>query len=50
LIVLDSSDWIEFFADGPHAAEFAARLRNLGNVITPTVAMYEVYKWIKREV
>jgi len=50
LIVLDSSGWIEFFADGPHAAEFAARLRNLGNVITPTVAMYEVYKWIKREV
>jgi predicted nucleic acid-binding protein len=49
LIVIDSSGWIEFFADGPHAAEFAARLRQPANVITPTVAMYEVYKWIKRE-
>jgi predicted nucleic acid-binding protein len=49
LIVIDSSGWIEFFADGPHAAEFAARLRRPANVITPTVAVYEVYKWIKRE-
>jgi len=49
LIVLDSSGWIEFFADGPHAAEFASRLRHPANVITPTVAIYEVYKWIKRE-
>jgi predicted nucleic acid-binding protein len=49
LIVLDSSGWIEFFADGPHAAQFAERLRQPANVITPTVAIYEVYKWIKRE-
>jgi len=49
LIVIDSSGWIEFFADGPHATEFATRLRQPGAVITPTVAMYEVYKWIKRE-
>jgi toxin FitB len=49
LIVIDSSGWIEFFADGPHAAEFAARLRAPAVVITPTVAMYEVYEWIKRE-
>jgi predicted nucleic acid-binding protein len=49
LIVVDSSGWIEFFADGPHAEEFAARLRQPANVLTPTVAIYEVYKWIKRE-
>jgi hypothetical protein len=49
LIVVDSSGWIEFFADGPHGQEFAARLRQPGNVLTPTVAIYEVYKWIKRE-
>ena len=49
MIVLDSSGWIEFFADGPHAEEFASRLRQPANVITLTVAMYEVYKWIKRE-
>lgn len=49
MIVLDSSGWIEFFADGPHAEEFATRLRQPANVITPTIAIYEVYKWIKRE-
>ena len=49
MIVIDSSGWIEFFADGPRAAEFANRLRQPAAVITPTVAIYEVYKWIKRE-
>ena len=49
MIVIDSSGWIEFFADGLHAGEFANRLRQPAAVITPTVAMYEVYKWIKRE-
>lgn len=49
MIVIDSSGWIEFFADGPHAEEFATRLRQPANVVTPTVAIYEVYKWIKRE-
>jgi toxin FitB len=49
LIVLDSSGWIEFFADGPHAQEFATRLRQPSNVLTPTVAIYEVDKRIKRE-
>ena len=49
MIVLDSSGWVEFFADGPHAEEFATRLRHPANIITPTVAIYEVYKWIKRE-
>lgn len=49
MIVIDSSGWIEFFADGPHAEEFAARLRNPASILTPTIAIYEVYKWIKRE-
>lgn len=49
MIVLDSSGWLEFFADGPHAAAFARRLRNPATILTPTVAVYEVYKRIKRE-
>ena len=49
MIVVDSSGWIEFFADGPYAEEFASRLRQPTKVLTPTVAIYEVYKWIKRE-
>ena len=49
MIVVDSSGWIEFFSDGPHADEFAKRLRRQAEIITPTIAIYEVYKWIKRE-
>jgi predicted nucleic acid-binding protein len=49
LIVLDSSAWLEFFGEGPHAEEFAHRLRQPGTIVTPTVVIYEVYKWIKRE-
>ena len=49
MIVLDSAGWIEFFADGRHAEHFATVLRQPSNVIAPTVAMYEVYKWFKRE-
>ena len=49
MIVLDSSGWIEFFADGPYAEEFGRRLRQPQEIIAPTVAIYEVYKWLKRE-
>ena len=49
MIVIDSSGWLEFFADGPHAADFGAKLRKPENVLTPVIALYEVYKWIKRE-
>ena len=49
MIVVDSSGWLEFFGDGPHADEFAARLRQPTNVVTPTVALYEVYKVVKRD-
>ena len=49
MIVLDSSGWIEFFAAGPYADEFGERLRQPASVLTPAIAIYEVYKWIKRE-
>lgn len=49
MIVIDSSGWLEFFGDGPHAEEFAGRLRNPGDILTPTVALYEVYKVAKRD-
>lgn len=49
MIVVDSSGWLEFFSDGPHADEFAARLRQPTKVITPTIALYEVYKVVKRD-
>lgn len=49
MIVVDSSGWIEFLADGRYADEVANKLRKPSAVLTPTIALYEVYKWMKRE-
>ena len=49
LKVVDTSGWLEFFTDGPFADEYAARLAELSDVLTPTVVFCEVYKWTKRE-
>ena len=48
MIVVDSSGWLEFLADGALADEYSARLRLSNNVATPTIVMYEVYKHSKR--
>ncbi|HEX8253671.1 MAG TPA: type II toxin-antitoxin system VapC family toxin [Thermoanaerobaculia bacterium] len=48
MIVIDSSGWLEFLTDGTLADEYAARLRQIASVITPTIVMYEVYKHAKR--
>jgi predicted nucleic acid-binding protein len=49
MLLVDSSGWIEFFADGPLAAEYAHHLKDPGRIVTPTIVLYEVYKKIKRE-
>ncbi len=49
MIVIDSSGWLEFFADGPFAGEYEQRLKHPQQVVTPTIAVYEVYKWIRRQ-
>ena len=49
MIVVDSSGWIEFFTDGPLAAQYAARLRSLTSVVMPVIVLYEVYKRLKRD-
>jgi toxin FitB len=48
LIVVDSSGWLEFLTDGPLAEQFAGHLRQPALVITPTIILYEVYKFAKR--
>lgn len=48
MIVVDSSGWIAFLTDGPLAREYARRLRDAKNVVTPSIIVYEVYKHTKR--
>lgn len=47
--VVDSSGWLEYFADGPNAGHFAAALRRPGELVVPAVSVYEVFKVVLRE-
>jgi len=47
--VIDSSAWLEFFADGPNAAEFAQPLGERDSLIVPTITIYEVFKVVCRQ-
>ena len=49
MTLVDSSGWLEFFTDGPLASAYAHHLKNLSEVVTPTIVLYEVYKVIKRQ-
>ena len=45
--VVDSSAWLEFFADGPNAGEFAAAIEDADSLIVPTITLFEVFKRIR---
>ena len=47
--LVDSSGWIEFFAEGPLVDRYAPYLRAPAQLVTPTIVLYEVYKRLKRE-
>lgn len=49
MFLVDSSGWIEFMTDGPHAREYAKYIKDPSRIKTPTIVLYEVYKKIKRE-
>lgn len=42
--VVDSSAWLEYFGDGPNAAEFAAAIEAPAELIVPTLTVFEVFK------
>jgi len=47
--VVDSSGWLEYFAEGPNARHFASVVRESSELIVPTVTLYEVFKVVLRE-
>lgn len=47
--VVDSSGWLEFFADAPNADFFARPLADPGALIVPTISMYEVFKRVLQQ-
>ena len=49
LVVLDSSCWLEYFAETPYAARFDAVIANPQTLIVPVITIYEVVKKTARE-
>jgi predicted nucleic acid-binding protein len=47
--VVDSSAWLEYFADGPSAGYFAGAIENSADLIVPTVSVYEVFKRVLQQ-
>ncbi len=42
--VVDSSGWLEYFADGPNADFFAPGIEEMADILVPTISLYEVFK------
>jgi toxin FitB len=47
--VVDSSAWLEYFADGPNADEFAKAIESTRALIVPTLSLCEVFKRIAQQ-
>ena len=47
--VVESSGWLEFFADGPNARAFAEPLEQTDLLLVPSVCLYEVFKSVLRQ-
>jgi len=40
--LVDSSAWLEYFADGPNAGKFAAAIQSGDELLVPTIVLLEV--------
>lgn len=47
--VVDSSGWLEYFAEGPNGKFFAPAIEASEHLVVPTISMYEVYKRIVQQ-
>lgn len=48
MTVIDTSGWLEYLADGPLAAQYEKYLAKPEAIITPSIALSEVYKKVKK--
>jgi predicted nucleic acid-binding protein len=47
--LVDSSGWLEYFADGRNAEFFAAAIEDTDNLIVSTINIYEVFKKVLQQ-
>jgi predicted nucleic acid-binding protein len=47
--VVDSSAWLEYFANGPNAEFFAAAIEKATELLVPSLTLYEVFKRVLQQ-
>lgn len=47
--VVDSSAWLEYFADGPNAKHFASVIETPDELLVPSITLLEVFKRISQQ-
>ena len=47
--VVDTSGWLEYFEGGKNAKKFAGPIKQIDQLIVPTICLYEISKVILRE-
>jgi toxin FitB len=47
--VVDSSAWLEYFANGPNAAFFASAIEKPAELVVPSISLYEVFKRVLQQ-
>jgi predicted nucleic acid-binding protein len=43
--LIDSSGWLEYLTDGANSDFFAGPIHDAENLVTPTLCLYEIFKW-----
>ena len=47
--VVDSSAWLEYFADGPNASTFAPAIERTRDLVVPSICLLEVFKRVLQQ-
>lgn len=47
--VVDSSGWLEYFADGANASFFAGPIEDIETLVVPTISLFEVFKRVLQQ-
>jgi predicted nucleic acid-binding protein len=47
--VVDSSAWLEYFANGPNAGFFAKTIENVEELVVPSLSLFEVFERVLQQ-
>ena len=47
--IVDSSAWLEYFANGPNASFFATAIERIDELLVPSLTLYEVFKRVLQQ-